>query len=131
MSNRAIGLVMLFLCGCSKDDPISPVSETCTGPVQVSVASGTMPAFTWTPACSLFLVLVEPDSSGADQWSVISDSTNAISPPVTYGVIPPGARELDPPTPLVSGVTYEVFVFRWTGPGKQDGVLVGQRKFTP
>lgn len=131
MSNRTTWAMMLLLCGCSEDNPISPTPEDCTGPVQVSVSSGATPTFAWTPLCSLFFVLVEPESSGADQWGVISDSTNAISPPVVYGVVPPGARELTPPEALVSGITYEVLVFRWTGPGEEDGELVGQQKFTP
>lgn len=114
------------------DVPLTPTSR-CTGPVEVAVSTLNTPAFSWTPACRSWFVLVEHDSSGADQWSIISDSTNAISPPVIYGVKPfgYGTRELVPPEALVSGNTYRVSVFRWTGPGAQDGELVGLQKFTP
>jgi hypothetical protein len=78
----------------------------------------------------LFFLLVEEDSGG-DQWSVITDSTNAIAPPVTYGVVPPGATVNFPPAILVAGTSYEVLVFRWTGPGRQDGALIGSKIFTP
>jgi len=111
------------------DVSLTPTNR-CTGAVEVAVDSALL-KFSWTPACRLWFVLVEADSSGADQWSVISDSINAISPPVFYGV--PGfyARTLEPWKKLVPGTTYKVSVFRWTGPGAQDGELVGLRRFTP
>lgn len=129
-------LLLLLLAvvgtGCSSDSagPGGPLSA-CTGVVSVSVSGGTTPTFSWTPACRLFLVLVEPASSGEDQWLVITDSTNAIAPPVTYGVTPPGAVQLAAPTALVAGQAYKLVVFRWTGPGAQDGALIGTGTFTP
>ncbi len=103
----------------------------CTATVSVAVGAGTTPTFTWTPACRLFFVLVEPAVGGTDLWSIISDSANVIVPPITYGVVPTGAQEGDPPTPLAAGSGYEVYLYRWTGPGRQDGVLVGHTSFTP
>jgi hypothetical protein len=102
----------------------------CSGAVAVSVASGAQPTVTWTPACKLFFLNVEPVNSGADQWSVITDSANAIAPPVKYGVTPPGAVQLTAPASLLVGQAYNVYVFRWTGPGRQDGVLIGTGTFT-
>ena len=127
-------LLFFVISSCSDDDPASPRQQTplaaCSGPVTVVVGSGTTPTFSWSPACSLFLLLVE-DNSGADQWSVITDSTNAIAPPVTYGVVPPGATGDFPPATLVSGTSYEVSVFKSTGRGKQDVELRGSKVFTP
>ena len=120
----------LGLAACSSDptSPGGPVPE-CTGPVTIEVSSGTTPTFDWSPACRLFFLIVELGAD--DHWLVITDSTNAIAPPVRYGVLPAGARQRDPPTPLEAGRTYDVNVGRWTGPGAEDGVLIGSRIFTP
>lgn len=125
-------VIAVMAIGCS-DGPSgagSPVPE-CTGPVSVTVGAGTAPRFTWTPACRVFFLLVEPAAAGTDLWSIISDGANVIAPPVTYGVVPSGVTESDSPTPLVGGTAYEVYLFRWTGPGSQDGELVGSSTFTP
>ena len=118
------------LVACSSDptSPGGPVGE-CTGPVTIDVSSGTSPTFDWSPACRLFFLIVELEAD--DYWLVITDSTNAIAPPVRYGVLPAGARQRDPATPLEVGQTYDVNVARWTGPGPEDGVLIGSEFFTP
>jgi len=123
--------LLTILASCS--DSTSPNEQPeCTGPVQVAVTPrSTTPTFSWTPACRLFFVNIEPTGSGADLWNAISDSANAIASPVQYGVVPPGARQLTTTVALQHGTSYGVFVFRWTGPGNQDGVLVGSQVFTP
>jgi hypothetical protein len=101
-------------------------------PVQIAVSSGNSPTFWWTPACRLCFLNVEPAGAGADQWNAILDGANAIQTPVRYGVVPQDARQLTPVvTPLRSGTSYTVAVFRWTGPGSQDFALIGSRSFTP
>ena len=57
--------------------------------------------------------------------------SNEIVPPVTYGVVPEGATELTAPTALVAGVIYDVILFRFTGPGDDDGELIVIQTFTP
>jgi hypothetical protein len=104
----------------------------CAGAVSVAAGSGTTPVLTWSPACRLFLVLVEDPTGTGDQWGVLSDSSNAITPSVKYGTVPQGAtKELVAPTPLQSGHEYRLSVFRFTGPGHEDGELIGQTAFTP
>jgi len=77
-------------------------------------------------------VLVEDPANGEDQWGVESDSANAIASPITYGIVPKGAtKQFRAPTALVAGHTYQVAVFRFTGPGHADGVIIGQASFTP
>ena len=128
---RLLCAVALLGVGCSDSGgPTEPLSD-CTGQVSITVSSGTTPTISWTPACRLSLVLVEPVNSGDDLWVIGTDSANAIAPPIVYGVTPPGARQIWGPTTLVTGQGYGVYVFRWTGPGKQDGVPNGQRTFTP
>jgi hypothetical protein len=123
-------LVSTLRCGGDESGP-SELSE-CAGPVTLSVSAGTEPRFTWTPACRLFLVLVEDPSGDGDQWGVLSDSSNNIAPGVSYGVIPSGAtKELLAPVHLVAGRSYHATVARFTGPGHEDGTIIGQRDFTP
>ena len=75
------------------------------------------------------MVLVE-DSKGLDQWGVLSDSASAIPSGVIYGHLPPGAtKELQPAALLVSGGLYRASVYRFTGPGHEDGVLSGSVTF--
>ena len=126
-----VALCCMIVLGCSSN-ATSPgaTAPVCTGPVTITVSSGTSPSFNWTPTCRLFFVNVELGAT--DQWSIISDSTNAIAPPVQYGVVPAGARQLTPnATPLQAGQTYDVNLFYWTGPGAQDGTFMGSKNFTP
>jgi hypothetical protein len=117
--------------GCNDGMDSSPLPE-CSAAVNLSVGSGTTPVLNWAPACRLFLVLVEDPTGTGDQWGVLSDSTNGIQPPVRYGMVPEGAtKEVLPPTPLQSGHEYRLIVFRFTGPGHEDGELIGQATFTP
>lgn len=119
------------LLGCSDDSTSTAELLECTGEVNVSVSAGTTPQFSWSPACRLFFLIVEPAASGTDLWSIISEGANRIAPPVRYGTVPADAEELDPPTPLLAGTAYKVVVARYTGPGPQEGVAVGQQTFTP
>lgn len=117
---------------CSDSNAPGTLPE-CTGAVTPKVGSGTTPRISWTPACRLFLVLVEEPAGGAgDQWGVLSDSSNAIATPVTYGVMPAGAtKESQAPTALVTGQQYHLVLYRFTGPGHEDGTLAGEVDFTP
>ena len=129
-------LVVLMASGvtaCDGDDPSSANLEPCDGPVEISVSSGTEPRFTWSPACTLFFLNVEPAESGGDIWGVISDGENVIAPGVRYGVVPEGAEQFtDESVPeLVEDSTYKVVVAYHTGPGEQDGELAGIEEFTP
>ena len=47
-------------------------------------------------------------------------------------MMPPGAnKQIMSPNALQVGHSYRVVVFRFTGPGHEDGVLIGQVTFTP
>ena len=131
----AVGMLLLLLCvplGCSSSNPTNPEPiEDCTGSVSISVTGGTTPRFSWTPRCRLFFLNVEPADAGTDQWTVLSDSANLIAPPVVYGIVPAGAQELTSPEQLIAGQEYKVVLGRFTGPGPQDGELIGIQIFTP
>jgi hypothetical protein len=125
---RAVFLV----CGSGCADAIGPDElPECSGPVTLEVTPGTPPAFSWTPGCRLFFLVVEPEASGTDLWAILTRGENALAPPVTYGDPPPGAETLVPPVPLTPGTAYRVAVARWTGPGGDDGESIGAESFEP
>jgi hypothetical protein len=125
----ALSCGMVLACSSDATDP-GATTPICSGPVTIAVSPGASPSFTWTPACRLFFVNVELGAT--DQWSVISDSTNAIAPPVQYGVVPAGAQQSSSEVaPLQAGQSYDVNLFYWTGPGAQDGTFSGSQDFTP
>jgi hypothetical protein len=129
----AIVLLLLIrgVAACS-DEPTEPSElPECTQEVVLRVGEGTTPSFSWTPACKLFFLLVEPAQGGEDLWSIITPGGNRLGPPVRYGIIPPDAEELVAPRPLLRGTTYNVVVFRHTGPGDDDGIQIGIIAFTP
>jgi hypothetical protein len=125
-----VALSCAMVLACSSDETGPSDAPICSAPVTIAVSSGLTPSFSWTPACRLFFVNVELGAT--DQWSIISDGTNAISPPVLYGVVPAGAHQSSSEvTPLIAGQTYDVNLFYWTGPGAQDGTFIGSLEFTP
>jgi hypothetical protein len=69
----------LFLASACSDPTGNDTGNlpACTGTVAITVSAGKTPSFNWTPACSVFFVLVEA-AGGTDQWSIITDSTNGI-----------------------------------------------------
>ena len=105
-------------------------TSACIWPAEVSVSSGVSPTFSWTPPCNLWRVIVRADSTGEEHWRLISYSANMISPPVTFGNYVPGASSYTGAS-LTSGQRYTVSLYRWVGPGAEDGDLVGQRTFSP
>jgi hypothetical protein len=115
---------------CSDDSGPEDLAE-CSGPVALTATAGTVPSFSWTPQCRLAFVLVEAPEGGGDVWFIFTPGQNALVPPVTYGELPAGAEEIAAPEPLQAGVTYEVIVARWIGPGDDDGENIGSQSFTP
>ena len=127
---RVTVLLIVLACEGSSTDPLQSLPE-CTGNVGIQVTGGTQPTFSWTPACRLFFLNVEPAASGSDLWPIISRGGNRIAPGVKYGVVPAGAEQLQPPASLVIGQAYKVALGRHTGPGAEDGAIVGVQEFTP
>src|SRR5215207_10797223 len=110
-------VAVVMACG-GDDGPSGPEDlPECSGPVTVTATTGPTPTFSWAPRCRLFLLIVEPAESGADQWLILTRSENALAPPVTYGDVPASAEETAPPMPLEAGTAYKVGMYRWTGPG--------------
>lgn len=90
----------------------------CSGDVELQVAEGSTPTFTWSPVCEVAALDVR--SPGDAMWSVHSGvGRNALLPPVRYGEVPPGGIEEIPAKPLQPGFGYFVRVFRLEREGDQ------------
>lgn len=127
MKHRRIYALMaraLALAGCddrptSSEDPASLSScEAETGSVQVDVSVGTSVVFDWNPRCPVAMLLVEEDAS--DMWGISTDEAtwnrpedaNRIDPAITYGTSQPGVSQFQDAQRLVTGVTYELILWR-------------------
>jgi hypothetical protein len=120
----------LALCGCfalvallaaCEDDGLEPPRE-CTGPMSLTVSSGTPPQFTWTVACAVGRVVVHDATSVV--WDVRSAPPRILSP-VRYGVRPSGSTEEHAPEALNAGETYHVEVY------SDAQIVIGGASFTP
>ena len=90
------------LASCS--DSTKPSGGGCQEISSFEVGSGSTPAFSWTPSCSVTEITVrdlEDTSSSQVKWHVIADA-NVIRPPVTYGVAPAGATATIGPDFLIA-----------------------------
>jgi hypothetical protein len=118
---------------CDGDDgPSGPEDlPECSGPVTVTATTGPTPTFSWTPRCRVLGLIVETAESGHDHWLILTPSENALVPPVTFGDVPARAEETTPPEPLEADTAYNVGVWRWIGPGHDDGEVIGFQTFTP
>ena len=130
-SKRVIVFGALVALGCSADNVTDPVVlPECSDIESITVATGPELSFSWSPACRLMGWNIEPAGSADDQWLVLSEGSNSIAPPITYGVVPEGAREIHEAEVLAPGAEYDLHLFKWTGPGAQDGLLIKSASFT-
>ena len=132
---RALSVIVLSLAtlsigACVDGTASSTRTGTCAATFVASASAGTTPTFTWTPAvCNVSTVVVTTSGgTSAIQWSV-GAATNVIASGVKYGVVPPGAEESAPATPLVAGTTYQLLLYRRTATDVL--VLAGSQTFTP
>lgn len=125
-STLALPVLALTVAACS-DDVTGPGTQCAddAGSVTVTVSDASSPVLSWDPACGVAMLLVEEDAS--DRWAISTDEevwgdpeqANLITPPVTYGVVPPGTVQSEPAAPLTEGVVYEVVLWRALSSGSQ------------
>jgi len=87
---------------CGSD---APDDGRCEGTLTFAITTGINPTFGWSPNCSIAQLRVTRDSDDAEIWSFLA-SSNAIRSPVTYGQVPVGANETNPPETLTFGAEY-------------------------
>lgn len=117
--------------GCGGPRAVEPSAlPECSSATTLAVTAGTAPRFSWTPACRAYYLIVET-SDGEDRWMVMTPGTNRIGPVVEYGVVPSGAQQIVPPSPLVPGRAYHVALTRYLGPEASSFLVVARRDFTP
>ncbi len=95
--------------------PTAVTFSQCSGTkVIVNVATGPVPIYSWSPSCSVSVLMVSPASGGAALWTVSGNSSteNPIASGVRYGRTPAQARTVAGPAPLERGVTYRIAVSR-------------------
>jgi hypothetical protein len=112
---RLTTLAMVALA-CS-DSPSQPTIEPCPGDtVAVQASPGSIPLFTWEPACGVGFLEVFPAAGGGALWTVYGDSDtgseNPILSGVRYGSTPSRAHTVAGPQPLQAGTPYRVRVSR-------------------
>jgi len=126
----ATGLLLTALA-CNGTSSISP--QGCVQNVQVAVATGTTPLFSWAPACGISSLSVEtvPSSAGGaveTVWAFLVPENNPVGPGIRYGEAPSRANVSVAPRPLIAGTKYRVRVVQTVG---GDGLLgSGEAVFT-
>jgi hypothetical protein len=128
--SAATGLLLMSLaCNITSGD--SP--QGCAQDVQVAVARGATPLFSWAPACGISSLSVEtvPATSGgsaATVWAFTVPENNPVGPAIRYGQAPSGATVWFAAQPLVAGTSYRIRVVQTVG---GDGLLgSGEAVFT-
>ena len=113
-----VGFVALVSCRADSVTASTDCTVTTTA-VTLTVTRGTSPTISWTPACPVWLFLIENKESGHDDWFVVDTSTdtttaaNTILPPLSYGVQPAGTNQNPAgPQPLFLDSNYTVAVWR-------------------
>lgn len=125
----AVAVLFLLGLGCSGTDNPADLPQ-CQGPVTVSVSSGTVPRFSWTPACLAGQLGVTLNTGFVTLWLVTdTTNTNSLRPPVRYGT-PPDSAALGTPR-LVVGEAYTVHLLRATGDSTAPFESIGSADFTP
>jgi hypothetical protein len=126
----------LFLGSCSDPAQEAAPEECPDNQVSVSVSSGSVPTFTWAPACGIASLDVFPAAGGSSLWVLYSGQqadANPFRSGLRYGRAPAGAIQVTGPTPLVTGTEYTIIVYRFLSEGGALGALLaaGSTTFRP
>jgi hypothetical protein len=86
----------------------------------LEISAGPPPVFRWTTGCGAASFAVYDLRSGFALWHLEPQSRRLL-PPLTYGVVPAGVREVHPPEALQSGTQYGVYLKWVVGTDTLDG----------
>lgn len=133
MRSAVAGVAGALLLGCTEDPvrPELPDLPDCVGELAVS-AESTIEGleFSWTPACRLNILTVEPAQPDPPLvfWGLSAERA-FIAPPIRYGSVPPGAGQTVGPVDLDPQRTYRIRVMHNVG---GDVITAhGETTFTP
>ena len=136
--------ILAVAVGCSDSTASNADCRDETSSVSLTISDGLTPRFEWSPRCSISAITI---SEGNEfQWWAngyaddghVDLAANRLSSPVTYGVVPSGATDSQPPVALVKGHTYTVSLERVLPPGSNspcvfhygDACLMLEKSFT-
>jgi len=108
--------------------------EPCSGPIALSVVSGTQPSFAWSPGCGITMLTVEalrddPALAGRVVWTFTMPQQTPAGPRIVYGRPPSGAVHSTQSEPLVVGQRYRVRVM-YVPDGRDAALASGEVSFT-
>lgn len=126
---RVAALLLAAIACNGATAPVNP--EGCIQNVEVSVWTGAIPVFAWSPACgiSFLSVSIVPSAPGSEEtvWSFSVPERTPIGPSVAYGTPPAGATVSTEPRALLAGATYRIRVMYIIGgdglAGQGEGVF--------
>jgi photosystem II stability/assembly factor-like uncharacterized protein len=99
----------------------------CPDNLTVTVTGGPAPKISWTPACNISKIFVEPAEGGPSVWFV-SSAGNNIGSGVVYGETPACAEEIRWAAPLDEGQIYSVALVKRYNRGD---LVVGRFNYSP
>jgi hypothetical protein len=129
-------LSLCLLVGSCSDSPQAPAEECPDNQVTLTVSSGSVPIFSWEPACGIASLDVFPAVGGASTWVLYAGQRAAENPfrsGIRYGRAPAGALEVTGPSPLASGTEYTIVIYRLLGEtgGPSSLLSAGSATFRP
>ena len=118
--------IFLFVLGSCTDSTAPAQCKDDTSNVNLTVSSGLTPRFDWSPNCKIAAITIYDGNEFAWYANGFADDghvdldANRLSSPVTYGVVPSGATDSQPPVALAAGHTYTVELIRVLPPGSNS-----------
>ena len=81
---------------------------------EILISTDTPPQISWKPqgAQVIRVYFADAEVSTENQWMLTAEGNNSIQSPITYGVVPAGARQSRAAKPLEPGEKYMVLIRR-------------------
>lgn len=120
---RALAIACIPFISCGPDALPPPL---CSFPVPVRVTLGIEPRFEWDACEMTALYIALSASSMVIVWHIDTPTGGVLRSGVIFGRVPAGAVELTPPSSLVRGQSYDLFVMH----GQDSRQVIGGAVFT-
>jgi hypothetical protein len=119
---------LLLSTGCS-----NPLGDGSCHDVTITVSAGTTPRFDWSPRCSITELVVH-SATPPWAWDIKTQGFNGITPPIRYGVDPPGVEDISPKghaDTLTAGYPASVVISRYFATSDGDYLEDFESDFVP